>query len=426
MTDWLRPLGSGGFLILVSVHSLTAFAAPSVATTPSPELLAATQVLDRLMASASIQAPITLIVRSFHGEVCPPTPPDSASRTQAAPSQQAPTPSSVCLSGFELPPRPRQGFFVPFVVALQRQADPESDALRPSAVIEERTIVLNATGLKLIPVVLPSGKRKQNDAGPGLPPTAICWIAQEFAAVQLNQLKQRRDGFTRIHARLAEHIHQVVSQTPQSPSLLESVAADMLTVGQAHGTADYILGIPDRNLGNWINSRLAESPHWQVLERYAPAVAASLKELKGRPESNSFLSYYGSFPSTISDAWGQFDGWIGLAAQEREELITMQHKQAQAEALRLLAAAGVDPRSCASVFSSTLDAQTDSALLQLYEQARSNAAISPKLPHHFLPVEGKVVIFPRSAQPGLGSSSPGPSMQPGGTKPEAGILRRGP
>lgn len=424
MTTWPWPLGSGTSLLLLTVHSLAGIAAPPVATTPSPELLAATQVLDRLMASASIEAPITLIVRPFRGMVCPPPSPDPASRAQAASSQPPPVPSAICLSVFELPPRPQQGFFVPFVVALQRQAEPESDAQRPSAVIEERTILLNATGLTLAPVALTSVKRKREDSGFALPATAICWIAQEFAAVQLNQLGQRRDGFTRIHARLAEHIHQVVSQTPKSPSLLASLAVDILTVGQARGTANYILNIPDRNLGHWTNARLAESPHWQVLARHAPAVATSLKELQGRPESNSFLSNHGTFPSTISDAWGLIDGGIGLAAQEREELITRQHHQAQAEALRLLAAAGFDPRSCAGVFSSTSDAQTDPALLQVYEQARRNAAgTSPRRSHHFLPAEQKVVIDPRSAQPRLDRSSPGPSMEPGGTKPQQGIQK---
>jgi hypothetical protein len=246
-------------------------------------------VLDRLMASASIEAPITLIVRPFRGVVCPPAA-DPAARTQAAATQQQPIPPAVCLSGIELPSRPRQGFFVPFVVALQRQADPESDSQRPSAVIEERTILLNATGLKLVRLVSPPGTRQRDDAVPTLPPAATCWIAQEFAAVQLNQPRQRRESFTRLHARLAERIHQVVGQTPKSPSLLESLAVDILTVGLARGTSGYVLGIPDRNLGQWTNARLAESPHWQVLQRYAPAVATSLQELRGRPESNSFFS----------------------------------------------------------------------------------------------------------------------------------------
>lgn len=234
----------------------------------------------------------------------------------------------------------------------------------------------------MVPMVFPSGARQRDDAVPGLSATATCWIAQEFAAIQLNQVRWRRHSFTGIHARLADYIHQVVSQTHKSPSLLKSFAIDILTIGQARGILGYLFSIPGTNQGSWTNARLAESPHWQVLERYAPAVLSSLKELQGRPEWNSFLNDYGSFthsvsflysvsfPATISDAWGLFDGWIGLAAQEREELITTQHNQAQAEALRLLAAAGFDPRSCASVFSSIADAQIDTALVQVYEQAK--------------------------------------------------------
>lgn len=424
MTTWQWPLGAGTSLLLLIVHSLAGIATPPVATTPSPELLAATQVLDRLMASAPIEAPITLIVRPFRGVDCPPQATDPASGTQAAATQQPSTPTAVCLSGFELPSRTRQGFFVPFVVALQRQADPESDSQRPSAVIEERTILLNATGLKLVRLASPPGTRQRDDAVPTLPPAATCWIAQEFAAVQLNQPRQRRESFTHFHARLAERIHLVVGQTRKSPSLLESLAVDILTVGHARGISGYVIGIPDRNLGKWTNARLAEAPHWQVLQHYAPAVATSLMELRGRPEPNSFFSYYGSFPSTISDVWGLIDGWFGIAAQERQELIEKQRNQAQTEALRLLAGAGFDPRSCAGVFLPASDAQTDPALVQVYEQARRKAAgVSPRLPHQFLPAEQKVVIFPRSAQPGLGRSSPGPSMEPGGTKPQPGIQR---
>lgn len=397
MTAWPWPLGVGTSLLLLTVLSLAFIAAPPVATTPSPELLAATQVLDRLMASASIEAPITLIVRPFRGVVCPPPAADPASRPQAASSQQPSTSPAVCLSGFELPASLRKGFFVPFVVALQRQADPESDSQRPSAVIDERTILLNATGLKLVQLVSPPGTRQREDAVPTLPAAATCWIAQEFAAVQLNQARQRQESFTSLHARLAKRIHQAIGQTPKSPSLLKSLAIDILTAGYAGATLDYFTDIPDRNLGRWINARLAESPHWQVLQRYAPEVATSLRELRGRPESNSFISYYGSFPSTISDAWGLFDSWFGIVAQEREELIEKQRNQAQAEALRLLAAAGFDPRSCSGVFLPAADAQTDPALLQMYEQARRKAAgVNPKLPRQFVPAEQKVVIFPSS------------------------------
>jgi len=96
-----------------------------------------------------------------------------------------------------------------------------------------------------------------------------------------------------------------------------------------------------------------------------------------------------------------FDLAIFLPGEGEQALLKecslWQRNQAQAEALRLLAAAGFDPRSCAGVFLPAADAQTDLALLQVYEQARRKAAgVNPKLPRQFLPAEQKVVIFPSS------------------------------
>lgn len=428
MAAWQRQLGAVTSLVLLAVGSRPGLAAPPAASDPSPELLAATRVLDRLMAAASIEAPITLVVRPFRGPVCPPLAAGPVTLTEAAAMKQPPSDSAVCLSGFELPPRLRQGFFVPFVVSLQRQADPESDPERPSASIEERTILLNATGLELVRQLSPPGKRQQPEPAAVLPPAATCRVALEFAAVQLNQPGQRRESFARIHTLLAERIHKVEGQSPGSPTFAESLALSVLTIGQLErgggGILGYIFSIPGRNQGHWINARLAESPHWHVLQRHAPAVATSLKGLRRLPEGQAQCNLSGQCPSSLSDVWKQIDGWFGIAAQERDEVIEQQQKQAQAEALRLLAAAGIDPRPCAGVFLPASDAQTDPALVQVYEQARRKAAVaSPSLPHQFLPAEQKVVIFPRSAQPGLDSSSPGPSMEPGGTKPQPDIQR---
>jgi hypothetical protein len=152
-----------------------------------------------------------------------------------------------------------------------------------------------------------------------------------------------------------------------------------------------------------MNARLAESPHWQVLQRHAPSVATSLNNLRGLKEAD------------ISQTWGQVDGWFGVAAQERDEVIEEQQKQAQAEALRLLAAAGFDPRSCADVFLSASAASPDAAVLEVYEQARRKGLDSqPSLPRRFLPAEQKVVIYPRSARPGNGSSGAGSGAGPEG------------
>jgi hypothetical protein len=293
----------------------------------------------------------------------------------------------VCLSGFELPPRLRQGFFVPFVVALQRQADPESDLERPSAALEGRTILLNARGLEWVRQVSPPGKRQQQEPAPVLPPAATCRIAQELAAVQLNHPQHRRERFARIHTRLAEWIITEASQFPRGYGSLPPFP-DLL---------GWALGISDLNRGHWMNARLAESPHWQVLQRYAPSVATALKNIRGLKEAD------------LSQTWGQIDGWFGVAAQERDEVIEAQQKQAQVEALRLLAAAGFDPRACADVFLSASAASPDAAVLEAYEQARRKA-LDPRsgLPSRFLPAEQKVMIYPRSARPGNGSSGAEP------------------
>jgi hypothetical protein len=417
MAPWQRQLGAVACLWLLSPGSLPSLAAPPAATDPSPELLAAYRVLARLMGPASIEAPISLIVRPFRGALCPPPAADPVARTQAAATTKPPSPSAICLSGFELPPRPRQGFFVPFVVSLQGQGDPESDPERPSASIKGRTILLNATGLVLVRQALPPGKRRSGETEATLPPEATCRIAQEFAAVQLGQPQKQQESFDRIHTRLAERIHKVTGLPLRRPSVLESLGWGVLTFGYstAYQIEGYIEGIPDRNRGLWINARLAESPHWQVLQRHAPAVATSLKELRGLPEPNSFLSYYGFFPSTISDVWGLIDGWFGVAAQEREEVIEEQRIQAQAEALWLMAAAGFDPSSCANVFLSASAAQPGPAVLEAYEQARRKGLDPrPGLPRRFLPAEQKVVIFPRSALPGNGSSGAGSKHGPPG------------
>jgi hypothetical protein len=389
-------------------------------------------VLDRLMATASIDAPITLVVRPFRGPVCPPPVGDPVTRTAAVASSKPASPSAVCLSGFELPPRLREGFFVPFVVSLQRQADPESDPERPSAALEERTILLNGTGFELVRQASPPGKRQQPEPVAVLPPAATCRIAQEFAAIQLGQPQKRGESFARIHTLLAERIHKVEGQSPGSLTFLESLAFSALTMGQIDrvggGILGYVFSIPGRNQGQWINARLAESPHWQVLEQHAPEAATALKALRRLPEGkvqcNMFKLKNPSCPSSLSNVWNQIDGWFGIAAQEREEVIDEQQKQAQAEALRLLASAGIDPRSCADVFLSASAAEPDAAVLKAYEQARNKALdSSPSLPRRFLPAEQKVVIFPRSAQPGNGSFGPGPKDGPGGTNPRPVLPR---
>lgn len=397
-------------------------AAPPAVPAPSPELLAAQRVLERLMDAASIEAPISLVVRPFHGAPCPSPPADPAARSEAASAPASAPSPSVCLSGFELPPRLRQGFFVPFVVSLQRQADLESDPERPSAAIEGRTILLNATGLELGRQVSPPGKRQQPEPAPVLPPEATCRIAQEFAAIQRNQPQERRESFERIHTKLAQRIHKVEGQSPGSPTFLESLAFSALTMGQIDriggGILGYVFSIPGRNQGQWINARLSESPHWQALQQHAPQVATALKELRKLPEGNAQCNILKnpSCPSTLSDVWKQIDGWFGVAAQERDEVIEEQQKQAQAEALRLLAAAGIDPRACADVFLSVSALLPDRAVLEAYEQARRKGLDPrPGLPSRFLPAEQKVVIYPRSARPGNGSSGAGAQAAPAGT-----------
>ncbi len=393
MASWQRQFGAMTTLLLLTVGSRPGLAESPAASGPSPQLLAATRVLDRLMAAASIEAPITLIVRPFRDPVCPPPAADPETRTEAVATKQPPSDSAVCLSGFELPPRPRQGFFVPFVASLQRQADPESDPERPSAAIEERTILLNATGLELVRQVSPPGKHQREEPAAVLPPAATCRIAQEFAAVQLGQPQQRRGSFDRIHTRLAERISKKASLFPKGYGSLPPFP-DLL---------GWALGISGLNRGHWINARLAESPYWQVLQQHAPGVVTALKDLRGLNEAE------------FSQAWGQIEGWFGIAAQEREEVIKEQRNQAQAEAVRLMAAAGIDPRSCADVFVPACAAEPDAAVLKAYEQARSKAPDSgPSLPRRFLPAEQTVVIFPRSARPGNGSSGPDSQVSPPG------------
>jgi hypothetical protein len=322
-------------------------------------------VLERLMAAASIEVPISLVVRPFHGAPCPPPAADPVARSEAASASPTSPSPSVCLSGFELPPPLRQGFFVPFVVSLQRQADPESDPERPSAAFEGRTILLNASGLELVRQVSPPGKRQQHEPAPVLPPEAICRIAEEFAAIRLGQPPQRAESFDRIHAQLAERISKIRGEPPKGSSALGWLFLPLVPFFAPYAITTYLDELPSRNRGDWINARLAESPHWQVLEQYAPVVATALKELRGLKEAE------------IIQTWGQIDGWFGVAAQERDEVIEEQRKQAQVEALRLLAPAGFDPRFCADVFRSASAALPDGALIEAYEQARRKKGSIP-------------------------------------------------
>jgi hypothetical protein len=410
MPSWRTQLGALTSLFLLTVRPLSSLAASPAVTGPSPELLAATRVLDRLMAAASSAAPITLIVRPFRGVVCPTPAADPVARSEATAAAATTPTSSLCLRGFELPPLFQQGFFVPFVVVLQRQADPESDPERPSAAIEERTILLNASGLELVRQVSPPGKRQPEQPAAFLTPAATCRIAQEFAAVQLGQPQQRRERFERIHALLAERIHKAVSLT--RPTTAETVVGYLLMPFLPFLMIQYpqstVEMIHSRNMSRWINARLVESPHWRVLLRDAPTVAASLKELGGLPWSMDSVPVTGSYihsPSTISDVWVLIDAWFGVAAQERDEVIEEQQKQAQVEALRLLAAAGFDPRACTDVFLSASAASPDAAVLEVYEQARRKGLDQRSgLPSHFLPADQKVVIYPRGTRPGNGSS----------------------
>ena len=441
--SWPRPLGAIACAGLLAAAALPGVAAPitPVAPTgaepptgPAPELLAAYRVLDRLMATAAIEAPITLVVRPFRAATCPPpTPPAPADPAAVIPPEapeppvatgppEAPGPPSapagICLNSLQLPPRLRQGFFVPFVASLQRQSDPEHDPEQLSAAIEGRTILLNASGLDPVPPPSPAGARPTPQPGASLQPAAVCRVAEAFAAVQLDQPRQRRESFDRIHARLAERIHRIRAPVKTGRSFVDVLAFHLATTawwmyyGVPYGVLGYIEGIHHRNLGRWVNARLAESPHWQVLQTQAPMVAAALTELRGLPERALIApdgppqtTVFASEETTFSQAWRRIDGWFGIAAQEREQLIQAQRLEAQAEARRRLAAAGLDPTVCAAVFlppSAALPeaaAEPEAAALSPVEQAGGQVLpAGPVLPHRFLPGGQAVMIFPRPAE----------------------------
>lgn len=172
--------------------------------------------------------------------VCPSPTADPSSRMRAAATQQPPTPPAICLSGFELPTRLRQGFFVPFVVALQRQADPDSDAQRPSAVIGERTIVLNATGLKLDRLV---GFATGNAAERG------CRIHSSTRGHLLDRAGIRRcsaEPAATVPGELHARAHQAGGAHPSSggPDSQKSFAASVVGSRPTHsGTSTRHLGV---------------------------------------------------------------------------------------------------------------------------------------------------------------------------------------
>lgn len=402
-------------LCLLGAGSLPCRAAPPVPAGPSPELMAAFRVVERLMAASSFGAPIRLVVRPFPGSPCP-DPQAPADQRRVAASAPGPGPGpAVCLSGFELPPRLREGFFVPFVVALQHQSVPDSDPQRRSAAIAERTILLNAALLTRTDLALPSqtgAPATQRAPAPRfvLPAEATCRLAQEFAAVASGQPQRQQQRFEEIHNRLAARIHRVAVLAHRGHTLEEVLDLPVQTLMRTYYVLPWIGALQARQQGRWVNARLRESPHWQVLERQAPAVAQALRDLGDLPDSGADLAQlqrYGPRVFSVRQAWGLFDGWFGVAAQEREALLEAERRQSQAEAMALMARAGIDPRACASVFVGV--SGPDQAVLRTYEATRRQTPVAgPLLPHRFLPAEQTVEIEPLppravGGQPGAGA-----------------------
>ncbi len=137
---------------------------------------------------------------------------------------------------------------------------------------------------------------------------------------------------------------------------------------------------------NPVSARLIGSPHWLVLQQRAPRVASALEGFTPLPEEE------------LRKGWARFDTSFGMAAQDRKELVEAQRLAAQNAALDLLAAAGIDPRSCRSVFRPEPDGERIAAVLPVYERTRSSLQVTQRtLPRRFFPDDDKVVIYPPGA-----------------------------
>jgi hypothetical protein len=372
-------------------------AAVPASSAPSPELVAAHRVLERLAAAAQIEQPLTLVVRTGPARACPSSTTQGSTSgyariEEATANLHAETlpagPSLACLRTSALPSALPSGFFGPFVVALQQQSDPFASEPPAVLAVAGRTLLLHLPGP---PAGRPSPPPSRAGATSAVPPSrgletdaAACLLARELAALQLGQPEQRAKAFEDVHRGLANSL-QKSAQSAHSAQSTREVGQFLLSPLLMMLSKATTPSEP-----NPLSRQLQASPHWLVLSRYATPVAEALGSFGDLPEE------------ALKKAWPSFDPAFAMAAQDRLELVERHQATAQDAALLLLAEAGIDPRPCAALYRPAVDAARLASVTAAWERARTNPAVIRRtLPRRFQPEKEAVVIFPARSQPAL-------------------------
>jgi len=348
-------------------------AMPKSAPTPIPlQLKRAHSILNRLLiANRSIQEPVSLVVRPFAPPNCSPQSAAGDSldvmTKDIVETYHQPSDSIACLHAFKVPTTISNSSFMSYVIELQRHVDPSSDAEIQSASSAPRTILLNASGM--------------SDQHPTESDPAVCFIARELGALRLNPPAQRTLEDKRVNTTLATRIKAERSKVGQTQSRRDvsgfMVSPLLLLVSKA----------TSGHLENPVYSSFTATPHWRVVKRESPGVAAAMETFKTVPKD------------LAQSSWNQLNGAFTIAREDLRSLAQSQRAAAEVDALAIVANAGIDPASCLPIFS-TIEAGAESGApkfslppIAVEAQQRFSRPI-PLLPHRWYPQEDRVEIRP--------------------------------
>lgn len=328
--------------------------------------------------SPTIQRSVNLVIQPFRSAGC-----GSGAAPPAFPPVQG---EPECLNTLDMPPELVQSYFAGYILALVALERPSSD---PESVSTTTTAAAAAYGARADATILLNGNRVYPRGGLSEADTA-CLIARELAAIHLGQPGRRLQALRAVDVALAQRLQGPIgnalsTQGKQDAGLFLLSPLQMLL---SKATS------PDA--ANPQTATLRKSSSWRVLQRQAPELAAVIDQLGGLNEKLS------------QRTWRDIDGAIAFALHDRDEVVQKLRREAEAEALPLLARADLDPRPCVALFRSEGPAGAEDGLdkalataTPLFQAIRGRKHPATALPAlRFYPAEHRVEAVPSARTPG--------------------------
>lgn len=337
----VASVGFMAALHLVAGMALARDSSGALPATPPAEMpvelrLAAEHLQLLMRANPSIRQPVALMMQPFHSPVC-------AGAEPAPPSGR-----TACFQASELPALLQGSSFAAYVHALRTESEPTTAPDLVSIALPDRTILLNAD----------SARSRDTAAAGGL----FCSLGSQLAALELDQPRLRQSRLEPIDAQLVTRIHRVTeraSATRDRRELSQFLLSPLLLA---------ITKATTPPVANPTSQQLLASGQWRLLRTQSPSVAAALEPLAGFSDDLAQRS------------WRDLESSFAFALLDRDALLASLRHQAQNHALMLLAAARIDPGTCAAQFDPPPSVEALEASMALYKAGSSRGSAQGPLP----------------------------------------------